>query len=56
MLTRDSEAVERRKPRRRMPRFRVQLRADAPNEFGLATFRGSIPVRNSKFPVCTASA
>jgi len=56
MLTRDSEAVERRKPRRRHARFRVQLRATRPMNLASRPSVGSIPVRNSKFPVCTASA
>src|SRR5215471_19429121 len=38
MLPRDSEAVERRQLSRRPPRFYVELRTDAPNEFRRVAF------------------
>ena len=40
MLPRDSEGVERREVSRLAPRFHIELRADASNEFRLAAFRG----------------
>jgi hypothetical protein len=37
-------------------RFYIELCADAANEFRHTVRRGSIPVRKSRLPVCTASA
>src|ERR1700720_2676531 len=50
MLTCDCDAVERRKPSRFVPRFRIELRADAPYEFSLATFRGKHPAQKEHIP------
>src|SRR5262245_40094139 len=43
MLPRDSEGVERGEASRLAPRFYIELRADAPNEFRHAAFRGHHP-------------
>ena len=43
MFPRDSESVERREVSRLAPRFHIELRADAPNEFRPAAFRGKHP-------------
>ena len=43
MLPRDRQGVERREVSRLAPRFHIELRADAPNEFRHATFRGKHP-------------
>src|SRR5438105_9666232 len=40
MLSRDSEDVERREVSRLAPRFYIELRANAPNEFRPVAFRG----------------
>src|SRR6266513_1519566 len=40
MLPRDSEGVERREVSRLAPRFHIELRSDAPDEFRPAAFRG----------------
>ena len=40
MLPRDSEDVERREMGRLAPRFDIELRAEAPNEFCPVAFRG----------------
>ena len=40
---RDSEDVERREVSRLAPRFHIELRADASNEFRRAAFRGKHP-------------
>jgi hypothetical protein len=40
MLPRDSEGVERREVSRLAPRFHIELRADAPDEFRRAAFGG----------------
>src|SRR4029077_18420557 len=43
MLPRDSEDVERREVSRLAPRFHIELRADASDEFRAAPFRGKHP-------------
>src|SRR5438876_124200 len=48
MLPRDSEDVERRKVSRLAPRFHIELRADAPNEFCPVAFRGKHPAQKKQ--------
>src|SRR5256886_8618145 len=48
MLPRDSEDVERREVSRLAPRFYIELRADAPNEFCPVTFRGKHPAQKKQ--------
>src|SRR6202023_2973123 len=48
MLPRNSEDVERREVCRRAPRFHIELRADAPNEFGHVAFRGKHPAQKKQ--------
>src|SRR6266567_1581695 len=48
ILPRDSQDVERRKVSRLAPRFHIELRADAPNEFRLAAFRGKHPAQKKQ--------
>src|SRR5437588_2223841 len=43
MVSRDREDIERCKPCRLAPRFHIELRADTPNDFRLATFRWKHP-------------
>ena len=43
MFSRDSENVERRELSRFAPRFHIELRADTPDDFRLATFRWKHP-------------
>jgi hypothetical protein len=55
MLPRDSEDIERREVSRFARRFHIELRADAPINFAPWPSVGSIPLRKSRLPVCTAS-
>src|SRR5258707_13944835 len=48
MLPRDSEDVERREVSRLAPRFNIDLRADAPNEFRPVAFRGKHPAQKKQ--------
>src|ERR1700730_1131207 len=48
MLPRDSEDVQRREVSRLAPRFYIELRADAPNEFRLVAFRGKHPAQKKQ--------
>src|SRR5436853_6626366 len=48
MLPRDSEDVERREVSRLAPRFHIELRADAPNEFRPVTLRGKHPAQKKQ--------
>src|SRR5437016_11558547 len=48
MLPRDSEDVERREVSRLAPGFYIELRANAPNEFRLVTFRGKHPAQKKQ--------
>src|SRR2546421_5851224 len=48
MLPRDSEYIERREVSRLVPRFHIELRADAPNEFGHVAFRGKHPAQKKQ--------
>ncbi len=48
MLPRDSEDVERREVSRLAPRFHIELRADAPNEFRGVAFRGKHPAQKKQ--------
>jgi hypothetical protein len=48
MLPRDSEDVERREVSRLAPRFHIELRADAPNEFRPVAFRGKHPAQKKQ--------
>src|SRR5205807_3801689 len=48
MLPRDSQDVERREVSRLAPRFYIELRADAPNEFRLVAFRGKHPAQKKQ--------
>jgi hypothetical protein len=43
MLPHNSEGIERREVSRLAPRFHIELRADAPNEFRPVAFRGKHP-------------
>src|SRR6476646_611917 len=45
MLPRDSEDIERREVSRLAPRFYIEFRADAPNEFRPVAFRGKHPAQ-----------
>ena len=55
MLPRDTEDVERGKFGRLASSVYVEFRADPPNEFRDPALLGSIPLRKSKLPDCTAS-
>ena len=48
MLPRDSEDVERREVSRLAPRFHIELRADAPNEFRSVAFGGKHPAQKKQ--------
>ncbi len=48
MLPRHSEDVERREVSRLAPRFHIELRADAPNEFRPVAFRGKHPAQKKQ--------
>ena len=48
MLPRDSEDVERREVSRLAPRFHIEFRADAPNEFRAVAFRGKHPAQKKQ--------
>src|SRR5258707_15837631 len=48
MLPRDSEYIERREVSRLAPRFHIELRADAPNEFGHVAFRWKHPAQKKQ--------
>ena len=48
MLPRDSEDIERREVSRLAPRFHIELRADAPNEFRRVAFRGKHPAQKEQ--------
>src|SRR2546429_4235590 len=61
MLPRDSEDVDRRQLSGLAPRFHIELRADAPNEFRAVSFRRKHAAekkqiaRLHRFSVCTRS-
>jgi hypothetical protein len=48
MLPRDGEDVERREASRLAPRFHIDFRADAPNEFRPVAFRGKHPAQKKQ--------
>src|SRR5258706_7888585 len=48
MLRCDSEEVERREVSRLAPRFHIELRSDAPNEFRDVAFRGKHPAQKKQ--------
>src|SRR5437660_5463884 len=48
MFSRDSENVERREVSCLAPRFHIELRADAPNEFRPVAFRGKHPAQKKQ--------
>ena len=48
MLPRDSENVERREWSRLTPRFHIELRAPAPDEFRPVAFRGKHPAQKKQ--------
>lgn len=56
MLSRDREAIEGGEARRLAPGIRIELCAHASGNFAARPSVGSIPLRNSRLPVCTASA
>jgi hypothetical protein len=56
MLPRDGECVERREGSSVSPHVRSEFRAYSPVNFAVGPSVGSMPVKNSKLPVCTASA
>jgi hypothetical protein len=56
MLACDRQTVERRETGGLVARCRVELGPNAPDKSRRAPLRGSIPVRKSRLPVCTASA
>src|SRR6202040_173630 len=48
ILPRDREDVERREASRVAPRFHIEFRADAPNEFRPVAFRGKHPAQKKQ--------
>jgi hypothetical protein len=50
MLLGNSEAVEYRQTSRLAARFHIQLRSDAPDEFGLVAFRRKHPAEKQQIP------